>query len=118
MNKEKKPLNEEEKSFYLGPFCWIILLWYRYKAFKGNGDQKIAKYYLKYVYLIKLYSRDARKQSLAIKEMVQLPDIRWTFLELVKRVGRKPRLSSDNKFLLIDEIRELSKRMGNSNIRG
>ena len=108
--KKKKIL-----PFYLGPFRFITLQWYEYKAYKNQGNQEKAEYYLKYVYLNKLYSRNTCKQNIAIKEMVQLNDIEWAFLMFVERVGREPELSSGNKNLILEEIKKLCEKIKNSN---
>ena len=96
---------------YIGTFKIIALWWYKHIAFKKGGNVEKVKRYLIYVYINKLYSKKSIKQKIAIKEIGQLGNIQWAFQKLVERVGKKPKLSPENKDLILEEIINLCKKM-------
>ena len=96
--------------YNLSRFSFITLKYRLSKAYKKEDGNEI-KLCLKYIYLKKLYSKDTYKQNTAINEMMQSDDTNQTFQMFVERAGSEPKLSSAVKPLLIERIKELSKRM-------
>ena len=104
---------QKDKSIYkLGVLNFIILSIKKFFAhvFKGGNEEK-AKQLQKYISLNKLYSGNALKQSIAIREIIEFGDIEWAFNIFVERVGNKPELSSENKDAIMREIVKLCKMM-------
>jgi|GEM_PF-7125591 len=106
-----KILNYLKTRFPINPIKFIFLWWYKYQAYKNGGDIEKVKHFFKSIYSYKLYSKNRIKQKTAIETIAQLNDIQWAFSTFVERVGNKPKLSPDNKNLILREIIKLCKKM-------
>lgn len=101
-------------------FTIVTFIRWVFRKFKRRANKNLknvedAKNLLRDILYDKLYSKDSYTQYKAIIEIMQIVELddnnKWAFSVFVERIRNNPKLSLENKNLVLSEIIKLCKKM-------